>query len=160
MQSINCCCNIIWLLLFGWILFVIWIIFGEIYCLTLLGYSLGVQAFKIGCFALWPFGKKVIITKNKFTKCEWIRNIIWIIFGGSEIAFISGILSIFCFITIVGMPFGVQLCKLTKLAFLPFGCQVVDDEIILTPFDGKDSIQNNYIPSPPNRETSQISNHK
>ena len=125
MQSINCCCNIIWLILFGWILFVICIIFGEIYCLTLIGYSLGVQAFKIGCFALRPFGKKIIITKSNFSTCEWIRNIIWIIFGGLEIALISGILSIFCFITIAGMPFGVQLCKLAKLAILPFGCQEI-----------------------------------
>ena len=71
---------------------------------------------------------------------------------------ISGVLSIFCFITIAGMPFGVQLCKLAKLAFLPFGCEVIDDEIILSPIDGKDSIQTNYIPSPPNVSSPKTSN--
>ena len=158
MQSINCCCNIIWLIMFGWILFVIWIIFGEIYCLTLIGYSLGVQAFKLGFFALWPFGKKIIISKSNFTIFEWIRNIIWIIFGGLEIALISGILSIFCFITIIGIPFGIQLCKLAKLAFLPFGYKVVDDKIILSPLYKKDNNQTNYIPSPPKGKSPQTSN--
>ena len=50
-----------------------------------------------------------------------IGNIIWFIFIGlwSGLGFFFGGL-IFC-ITIIGIPFGLQLFKLAKLVFLPFG---------------------------------------
>ncbi|MCR5349534.1 MAG: YccF domain-containing protein [Acholeplasmatales bacterium] len=50
-----------------------------------------------------------------------IGNIIWFIFIGlwSAIGFVLGGV-IFC-ITIIGIPFGLQLFKLAKLVILPFG---------------------------------------
>lgn len=53
-----------------------------------------------------------------------IGNIIWVLFGGFIIAieyFIGGLLS--C-ITIIGIPFGLQLFKLAVLALVPFGQHV------------------------------------
>ncbi len=53
-----------------------------------------------------------------------LGNIIWLLFGGLLISleyFLAGILS--C-ITIVGIPFGLQLFKLGILSLLPFGKQV------------------------------------
>lgn len=54
-----------------------------------------------------------------------LGNILWIIFGGLIISIeylISGFL--LC-LTIIGIPFGVQCFKLSLLALLPFGQEVV-----------------------------------
>lgn len=53
-----------------------------------------------------------------------IGNILWIIFGGALVAlyyFLMGI--IFC-ITIIGIPFGMQLFKIAGFALWPFGRDV------------------------------------
>lgn len=53
-----------------------------------------------------------------------IGNIIWIVFGGLEIAieyFIAGVLLM---LTIIGIPFGLQSMKLGLLAIWPFGSDV------------------------------------
>ncbi|MBR1621612.1 MAG: YccF domain-containing protein [Prevotella sp.] len=57
-----------------------------------------------------------------------IGNIIWVIFGGLEIAieyFISGVALM---ITIIGIPFGLQSMKLGLLALWPFGSEVIGKE--------------------------------
>ena len=48
-------------------------------------------------------------------------NLIWLIFGGIIIAVEYFIGSIVLFITIVGIPFGIQTLKMASLALWPFG---------------------------------------
>lgn len=58
---------------------------------------------------------------------KFIGNILWLILGGFLVAlyyFIVGL--IFC-ITIIGIPFGLQLMKMGVFALWPFGSQVVPD---------------------------------
>ena len=50
-----------------------------------------------------------------------IGNILWILFGGLEIALTYFIGGIFMCLTIIGIPFGLQAFKLGIYAFLPFG---------------------------------------
>lgn len=50
-----------------------------------------------------------------------IGNIIWLIFGGIFVALQYFISSIGLFITIIGIPFGLQHFKLAGLALTPFG---------------------------------------
>lgn len=54
-----------------------------------------------------------------------IGNIIWLVFGGIIIAIEYFISSIFLFITIIGIPFGLQTLKLGVLALWPFGQDTV-----------------------------------
>lgn len=51
--------NIIWILIFGWELFVIHIIFGFLFTITIVGIPFGKQHFKIALLALFPFGAKL-----------------------------------------------------------------------------------------------------
>jgi Predicted membrane protein len=54
-----------------------------------------------------------------------LGNILWVIFGGLFMAlgyFLSGL--ILC-ITIIGIPFGLQIFKIAGFALLPFGKDVV-----------------------------------
>lgn len=57
-----------------------------------------------------------------------LGNIIWLVFGGILIALEYFITSIGLFITIVGIPFGLQTIKLGILALWPFGHEIVHKE--------------------------------
>ena len=50
-----------------------------------------------------------------------LGNIVWLVFGGIIIAIQYFIGSLFLFITIVGIPFGLQTLKMASLALWPFG---------------------------------------
>ncbi|MCU0309654.1 MAG: YccF domain-containing protein [Acidimicrobiales bacterium] len=52
--------NVIWLVLFGWALFLAWIVSGVLLCITIIGIPFGIQAFKLSVFALWPFGRTIV----------------------------------------------------------------------------------------------------
>ncbi|MBL4755706.1 MAG: YccF domain-containing protein [Flavobacteriales bacterium] len=50
-----------------------------------------------------------------------LGNIIWLVFGGLCIALEYLIASVLLFVTIIGIPFGIQTLKLAGLALWPFG---------------------------------------
>lgn len=55
-----------------------------------------------------------------------IGNIFWLIFGGIIIAIIYYIVGLLMCITIIGIPFGIQLFKFGTFSLWPFGHQLVD----------------------------------
>ena len=57
-----------------------------------------------------------------------LGNIIWLLFGGIFVAVEYFIASIGLFITIIGIPFGLQTVKLGILALWPFGSKIVHQE--------------------------------
>jgi len=52
--------NVMWLVLFGWGLFVSAMVSAFALCLTIIGIPFALQAVKIGVLALWPFGRTVV----------------------------------------------------------------------------------------------------
>ena len=113
--------NIIWFLFGGFLSGLMWLLLGLLYCVTLIGIPVGVQCFKFASVAFFPFGKTVTYSSSSLSV---IVNIIWLLFGGIELALGYLVLAaIFC-ITIVGIPFGKQYMKLCKLALMPFGAKV------------------------------------
>lgn len=52
--------NVVWLVLFGWEIFVAALVTGMILCLTIVGIPFGIQSFKLGMLALWPFGRDIV----------------------------------------------------------------------------------------------------
>lgn len=52
--------NLIWLVLFGWAIFVTHIVSGLVLCVTIIGIPFGIQSFKLSVLALWPFGRQVV----------------------------------------------------------------------------------------------------
>ncbi|MDO8318796.1 YccF domain-containing protein [Rhodoferax sp.] len=56
-------------------------------------------------------------------------NIIWFIFAGIWLAIGHLISALFCFITIIGIPFGIQHLKLASMALTPIGETIVDKEV-------------------------------
>jgi uncharacterized membrane protein YccF (DUF307 family) len=55
---------------------------------------------------------------------KFIGNILWLVFGGLEcaIGYFTGALALF--VTIIGIPFGIQVFKLGLLCLWPFGSKV------------------------------------
>lgn len=51
-------------------------------------------------------------------------NILWLIFGGLELALGHAVMGLILCITIVGIPFGRQHFKIAKLALMPFGATI------------------------------------
>ena len=56
---------------------------------------------------------------------KFLGNLIWVIFGGIEIAIEYILSSLAMMIIIIGIPFGLQTLKLGMLALWPFGKKVV-----------------------------------
>ena len=126
MDGANFCCNILWFFLGGFELCIGWYFTGLILCCTIIGIPAGVQCFKIGSFALCPFGKEIVPNPNGTTACDTCLNIIWCFTFGLFMAIFEAFFGILCFMTIVGIPFGVQHFKLARLSFMPFGNIVVE----------------------------------
>jgi len=114
--------NILWLILGGIIMALLWAVIGIILCITIIGIPFGIQCLKISSFVLWPFGRD--ITPGGFGVMGAIGNIIWILVCGIELCIAHIFFGLLLCITIVGIPFGFQHFKLVKLAFIPFGAQI------------------------------------
>ena len=117
--------NLLWILLGGLFVSLYYVLMGLAFCITIIGIPFGVQLFKIAGFALYPFGRQVVPGTNDGGCLSIIMNIIWIIFGGIEIALAHVVLGILFCITIIGIPFGVQNFKMALLALTPFGKQII-----------------------------------
>ena len=116
--------NILWFLLGGFLISIYYAVMGILFCITIIGIPFGVQLFKIAGFALWPFGHEVTAGPKDSDFLTILMNIIWIIFGGVEIALMHIGFGFLCCLTIVGIPFGIQHFKMALLALVPFGKQI------------------------------------
>jgi uncharacterized membrane protein YccF (DUF307 family) len=56
---------------------------------------------------------------------RFIGNVLWLILGGLELAFVYAIAGLVMFVLIVTIPFGVQAFKLASYSLWPFGRVVV-----------------------------------
>ena len=117
--------NIIWVVCGGLIISLGYLFGGLLLCLTIVGIAFGVQIMRLGMFALWPFGGDVKPQDNAGGCLSIVMNVLWIIFGGIEVALTHLALGIGFCITIIGIPFGMQHFKLMLYALLPFGHRVV-----------------------------------
>ena len=112
--------NLLWLIFTGITSALSWLFLGIFWCITIIGIPFGKQCFKLARVSAWPFGTRV---NSNFGKHP-IANLIWILFGGLELAIGFVIAGLLWCITIVGIPFGKQCFKLATLAIAPFGATV------------------------------------
>ena len=115
--------NILWLICFGWTPALLWALAGLLCCITVVGIPLGKACFNAAKLCLTPFGKEVIHKENR--SLSKVGNAVWIIFIGLWLAAIFAMEGLIFCVTIVGIPFGLQYFKFAKLAFAPFGAEVI-----------------------------------
>lgn len=119
--------NIIWLLFGGFMISLEYFIAGFVLLITIIGIPFGLQSFKLGVLALWPFGSRVVAQESGSGCLNLIMNIIWIIIGGIPIMLTHLCWGILLCITIIGIPFGKQHFKMIPLALFPFGKEILID---------------------------------
>ncbi len=119
--------NLIWLLFGGLFSAMGYFVGGLALCLTIIGIPFGLQCFKLGMLALWPFGKQVITTSSSSGCLVLLLNILWIICGGIWIALGHIVFGILLYITIIGIPFGRQHFKMVEISLMPFGRQIKEE---------------------------------
>jgi len=117
--------NILWIFLGGGLfIFLFYLIGGVVLCLTIIGIPFGMQCIKLSVLGLMPFGQKIVFKESGPGCLSTLMNIIWILFGGLELALTHLIFAVLCAITIIGIPFARQHVKLLSLALTPFGREV------------------------------------
>ncbi len=117
--------NIIWVVFGGLQIAIEYLLSGLAMMITIIGIPFGLQSFKLGILALWPFGSEVR-KKEEQTGClNLFMNVLWFFVGGIWIWLTHILFSIVFYITIIGIPFGKMHFRLAKLALSPFGKEVV-----------------------------------
>lgn len=117
--------NVIWLLFGGLVLFLEYIMAGLGLCITIVGIPFGIQAFKLGILALWPFGQTIEFMDYAPGCLSTVMNFIWLIIGGIWIALTHLLFGILLAITIIGITWAKQHFKMMSLALTPFGRKVI-----------------------------------
>mgnify|MGYP002564097559 CR=1 FL=1 len=95
---------------------------GMAEMLAFQGIPLGLQCFKFARLALLPFGKEIVYGGPSV--CGFLANVLWLLLFGWSLALLSGALGLVLCVTVVGIPFGLQCFKFSKLALMPFGASV------------------------------------
>ena len=120
--------NLLWLLFGGLISALGWVLTGCLWCITIVGIPVGLQCFKLASISLDPFGKEIVYEDG--SPVSFLLNILWIIFGGIEMAIANALIGVILCITIIGIPWGKQYFKIAKLSLMPFGATVVRDHVL------------------------------
>jgi uncharacterized membrane protein YccF (DUF307 family) len=116
--------NLIWLVLCGWWMALLYFVAGVIMCVLIITIPFGLQAFKLSGFMLWPFGRTVVRRPDAGAGSV-VGNVLWLVLVGWELA-IGHLVSAFLLaITIIGIPLALANLKLVPISLLPFGRKVV-----------------------------------
>jgi uncharacterized membrane protein YccF (DUF307 family) len=124
--------NVIWFLFGGVLMGLGWWLAGLVAALTIIGIPWARACFVIGNFSFWPFGKEAISRSELTGKGDlgtgplgFVGNLIWFLLAGWWLAVGHVTSALACFITIIGIPFGLQHLKLAVIALAPIGLEVV-----------------------------------
>ena len=117
-------CNIAWFVFCGFWLGLGWWAVGLVFFCTIIGIPYGYACFRIGTYAFFPLGKRIVPSSNAGV-CTFLLNLIWIVFAGFWLALAAIASGIAWCCTIVGIPFGIACFKLAMVSFAPLGKRVI-----------------------------------
>jgi uncharacterized membrane protein YccF (DUF307 family) len=128
--------NLIWFCCFGWISGLCWWFFGVLAALSIIGLPWAKACFVIGQFSFFPVGYEAIDREELTHQMDIgtsplgsIGNILWFLFAGIWLAIGHLAASIPFFLSIIGIPFGIQHLKLAGIALAPIGKTIVPVEV-------------------------------
>jgi uncharacterized membrane protein YccF (DUF307 family) len=127
--------NVLWLILGGFFMGLGWWLAGLLCAITIVGIPWAKACFVIGQFAFWPFGKEAVSREKVQGKGDigtgtlgFLGNVLWFIVVGVWLAIGHLLSALACFITIIGIPFGLQHLKLAGIALAPIGKTIVETD--------------------------------
>ena len=112
--------KILWVIFFGIHMSLLLALCGIICCVTIVGIPFGRAYFRIAKLMICPFDKEVSLDSGAHP----VANVLWLVFGGLELAAAFAFWGIVFCVTIIGIPFGKQFFKLAKLSAFPIGASV------------------------------------
>lgn len=125
--------NLLWLVLGGLMMGLGWWLAGLLCAVTIVGLPWAKACFVIGQFAFWPFGKEAVNREQVNGQQDigtgalgTLGNVLWFIFAGVWLAIGHLLSAVACFVTIIGIPFGLQHLKLAAMTLAPIGKTIVD----------------------------------
>ena len=128
--------NILWFILGGVFMGLGWWLVGLLAFVSIIGIPWGRACFVIGQFAFFPFGKEAVSREGLSRQGDigtgslgLLGNIIWFVVAGAWLAIGHVISAAACFVTIIGIPFGIQHLKLAAIALGPIGKTIVDKKL-------------------------------
>lgn len=120
--------NIIWFVFGGIFMGLMWWLIGLLCILTIVLIPWAKACFVIGQFTFFPFGNEVVKRPQQDIgtgALGTLGNILWFIVAGIWLAIGHLASAVFCFCTIIGIPFGIQHLKLAVVSIAPIGQTVV-----------------------------------
>jgi len=119
--------NIIWLVLSGFWLFLGYLAAGVLLCVLIVTIPWGIASFRIGIYALWPFGQTIV---SKPTSGTWsfLGNVVWVVLAGWWLALAHLVSGIVLCITVIGIPLGLANFKMIPVSLMPLGKEIVSSE--------------------------------
>lgn len=128
--------NFLWFIMGGALMGLGWWLVGLLAFISIIGIPWGKACFVIGQFAFFPFGKEAVSRKDLSRQDDigtgslgLIGNIVWFLLAGVWLAIGHVASAVACFVTIIGIPFGIQHLKLAAIALAPIGKTIVDKEL-------------------------------
>ena len=128
--------NIFWFIFGGAVMGLGWWLAGLLCFLSIIGIPWGRACFVIGGFAFFPFGRDAVDREDLTRRGDLgtgtlglLGNVIWFVVVGVWLAIGHLVSALACFVTIIGIPFGLQHLKLAVLTLAPVGKTIVDKEV-------------------------------
>lgn len=125
--------NILWFILGGALMGLAWWLFGLLALISIVGIPWARASFVIGQFTFFPFGKEAVSREIINQQSDFgtgvfgsLGNIIWFIFAGLWLCIAHLVAAFGSFISIIGIPFGIQHVKLAMISLAPIGKTVVE----------------------------------
>lgn len=116
--------NIIWLVFAGFWLFLSYLAVGVVLCILILTIPWGIASFRIGAYALWPFGR-MVVSKPTAGVGSFLGNVVWVILAGWWLALAHIVSGVLLCVTIIGIPLGIADFKLVPVSLMPLGKDIV-----------------------------------
>ena len=124
--------NLLWVVLGGLPMALAWWVAALICAIAIVGLPWGRSCWVMGLFSLWPFGSEAVNRRDLRGRDDLgtgplglIGNVIWFLVAGWWLALGHLSSALACFVTIIGIPFGIQHIKLALIALAPVGMTVV-----------------------------------
>ena len=131
--------NLIWFVCGGVLMGLGWWLAGLVAAITLVGIPWARACFVIGSFAFWPFGQEAVGRAELTGRHDlgtgplgFAGNLVWCVLAGWWLAIGHLTSAVACFVTIIGIPFGIQHLKLAMIALAPIGMEVVPRRRLFT----------------------------
>ena len=116
--------NLIWLVFGGFWLFLGYLAAGVLLCIPIITIPWAVASFRVGAYALWPFGR-TIVAKDTAGAGSFLGNVIWFVLAGWWLALAHVVTAIAMAITVIGIPLALANVKLVPVSLAPLGKDIV-----------------------------------